>query len=108
MNSLKAKWGITSVGQFWLIMLCFALTGTTAALISGPLLKWIGFPAETPWYFRIPLRLLIVLPIYQVLLLVYGWLLGQFQFFWAFEKKMFRLEKRKKQNIERSAKDNQE
>jgi hypothetical protein len=30
-----------------------------------------------------------VLPAYQVLLLLYGFLLGQFAFFWAFEKRMF-------------------
>jgi len=96
MKKLKAKWGITSTSQFWLIMLCFALTGTTAAYISGPLLKWLGFPIDFPWYFRIPLRLIIVLPIYQVLLLVYGWLLGQFEFFWDFEKRIFGFGKREK------------
>jgi hypothetical protein len=33
---------------------------------------------------------ILILPIYNVLLLVYGALLGQFQFFWDFEKRFFR------------------
>jgi hypothetical protein len=34
-------------------------------------------------------RILVIFPLYQLLLLCFGWLLGQFSFFWAFEKKMF-------------------
>lgn len=29
-----------------------------------------------------------VFPVYQVLLVCYGWIFGQFQFFWQFEKNM--------------------
>jgi hypothetical protein len=93
MERLKQKWGISSGKQFWLIMLCFALTGTTAAWLSSPLLNWLGFPHDVVWYIRIPLRLIIVLPLYQVLLLMYGAILGQFHFFWDFEKRIFRIKK---------------
>ncbi len=34
------------------------------------------------------LRLLMIFPVYQVLLVAYGWLFGQFRFFWQFEKNM--------------------
>ena len=34
------------------------------------------------------LRLIIVFPVYQVLILIVGFALGQFKFFWNFEKKM--------------------
>ncbi|MEM7187721.1 MAG: DUF6787 family protein, partial [Bacteroidota bacterium] len=40
------------------------------------------------WYWTI--RLLIIFPIYQVLLVFFGWLYGEFTFFWGFEKKMLR------------------
>ncbi|HCO85018.1 MAG TPA: diacylglyceryl transferase, partial [Arenibacter sp.] len=33
-------------------------------------------------------RILLIFPIYQFLLVIYGWLFGQFKFFWEFEKKM--------------------
>jgi hypothetical protein len=41
-------------------------------------------------YWYTPIRLLIIFPLYQVLLVVIGFLLGEFKFFWAFEKKMLK------------------
>jgi hypothetical protein len=35
-------------------------------------------------------RLLLIFPIYQVLLVANGFLFGQFTFFWNFEKKLLR------------------
>jgi hypothetical protein len=40
------------------------------------------------WY--TPVRLLLIFPIYQVLLVANGFLFGQFTFFWNFEKKLLR------------------
>ena len=38
------------------------------------------------------MRITIIFPIYQILILIVGFLFGQFKFFWDFEKKMlFRL-----------------
>jgi hypothetical protein len=45
----------------------------------------------TEWYIYWPLRIVMIFPIYQFLLVVFGWLYGEFEFFWAFEKKMLRL-----------------
>ncbi|MCB0447619.1 MAG: hypothetical protein KDD03_08930, partial [Gelidibacter sp.] len=36
------------------------------------------------------LYIIIGLIFYQLLLVFFGWLFGQFQFFWEFEKKMLR------------------
>jgi len=33
---------------------------------------------------------LIILPIYKVLLVFFGWVFGEFHFFWNFAKKMLR------------------
>ena len=33
---------------------------------------------------------ILILPLYNVILLGYGFLFGQFSFFWAFEKKLFK------------------
>jgi hypothetical protein len=53
------------------------------------MLQFIGLYKESvnPWIFT-PLRLIIVFPVYQVLILIIGFLFGQFKFFWQFEKKM--------------------
>ncbi|MGB2332508.1 MAG: DUF6787 family protein [Litorivicinaceae bacterium] len=37
-----------------------------------------------------PLRVLIIFPIYQLLLIIIGTLAGQFSYFWEFEKKFLR------------------
>ena len=89
MNKLKEKWGIKSNFQIIIILIVFAITGSLSLVVSDPLLNFIGLNKESmsAWLF-IPLRLLIVFPIYQILILLIGAFFGQFKFFWAFEKKM--------------------
>ena len=93
MNRLKEKWGITSNFQIIIILLVFSITGSLAVWIANPVLNIIGIHKEfvSPWVF-LPIRIFIIFPIYQVLIVLIGALFGQFKFFWAFEKKMlFRL-----------------
>ena len=89
MNKLKLKWGIESNFQIILILIVFAITGSLSLVVSDPMLNFIGLEKESvsPWIF-IPLRLIIVFPVYQVLILIVGFVFGQFKFFWQFEKKM--------------------
>lgn len=90
MKKLKQRWGIKSNWQLAVIFLVFAITGSTAAKLASPLCGFIGINSEDHhWLIYWPVRILIILPIYQVLLLLFGWLFGQFRFFWNFEKKMF-------------------
>src|SRR5690606_18636117 len=95
MNKLKQRWGISSNWQILIILMVFGLTGSSSLFVSKPVLEFIGltrtsFSSEFLWgglsyHF---LRLLMVFPVYQVLLVAYGWLFGQFSFFWQFEKNM--------------------
>ena len=89
MNRLKKKWGITSNYQIMVILLVFSITGSIAVVITNPVLKLIGLDKYllSPWIFW-PIRIFIIFPIYQILIVVIGALFGQFKFFWAFEKKM--------------------
>ncbi|MDO4879751.1 MAG: diacylglyceryl transferase [Capnocytophaga sp.] len=91
MKRLKEKWQITSNVQLAIILVVFAVTGSFSARIAKPFCQYIGldFNELNPFFAWI-LRLIIILPIYQILLLIIGSLLGQFRFFWEFEKKMFR------------------
>jgi hypothetical protein len=91
MGNFKERWNITSNWQIFVIILVFALTGSTAAMISKPILHWLGVSRETHHILLyLLLYVLIIFPIYQVLLVGIGFLFGQFKFFWAFEKKMLR------------------
>ena len=89
MKRLKEKWRITSNFQFIIILIVFSVTGTLAVWVAKPILELVGLDksAVTPWMFW-PIRIAIIFPIYQVMIVVIGALFGQFKFFWAFEKKM--------------------
>lgn len=88
-KKLRTRWKVTYRWELIAIFIVFAITGSLSARLSGPLLEWIGLNREfvSAWIFW-PLRLLIIFPIYQVLLVCLGWVFGQYDFFWAFEKKM--------------------
>ena len=89
MNRFKEKWGITSNFQLAIILLVFSITGSVAVLVAKPVLDLVGLDKEavSPWVFW-PIRIFIIFPIYQVLIVLIGAIFGQFKFFWAFEKKM--------------------
>lgn len=89
MNKLKQRWNVTSNWQLTIIFVVFAITGSTAAFLSKPITNYIGLTKESVslWVYW-PIRILILFPIYQVMLVIIGTLLGQFKFFWEFEKKM--------------------
>jgi len=86
MRKLKARWEITSNWQLIVIFIVFGVTGSTAAKLGEPLTLLLGISKEF-WLFW-PIRILIIFPIYQIILLFVGWLYGEFLFFWNFEKKM--------------------
>tara|TARA_B110000116_G_C16407439_1_gene390278 strand:+ start:148 stop:447 length:300 start_codon:yes stop_codon:yes gene_type:complete len=89
MKKLKEKWGITSNSQLIIILIVFSVTGSIAVWIAKPLLDLVELDKSTlsPWIFW-PIRISIIFPIYQVLIVIIGALFGQFRFFWNFEKKM--------------------
>lgn len=95
MEKLKKRWGISSNFQILIIILVFAITGSSAVFLAKPILALLGvarevFSSDFFWggFLYYLLRILFIFPIYQVLLVTYGWLFGQFKFFWAFEKTM--------------------
>lgn len=92
MEKLKQRWGITSNLQIIAILVVFSINGSFAAWVAGPVTNFFGINAETtqPYAWYIFLRIVLIFPIYQLTLPLVGWLFGQFNFFWSFEKKMLR------------------
>ncbi|MFN4147264.1 MAG: DUF6787 family protein [Runella sp.] len=85
-SKLKNRWGLTSTWQLLVILVVFACTGFTVMYTKRGLVKWLEIESTgVSWLFN----LLIILPLYQLILLIYGAIFGQFHFFWNFEKKMF-------------------
>lgn len=91
MSTFKKRWNIKSNWQVFVILVVFAITGSTAAYLSKPVLSLFGIVrnATSGWVYW-PLYIILIFPIYQVLLVTFGFIFGQFEFFWAFEKKMLR------------------
>jgi hypothetical protein len=88
MKKLKERWGVTSNLQLVIIFIVFAITGSAAAFLSKPFTNFIGLTEANLSWLYFPIRLLVIFPIYQILLVILGFLFGQFEFFWNFEKKM--------------------
>jgi len=89
MASFKERWGITSNFQLTIIFIVFAITGTTSAAITKPIMELLGITKES--FHPIPywiLRIVLILPVYKVILICIGTIFGQHNFFWNFVKKM--------------------
>ena len=78
MNRLKEKWGIKSNFQLVIILIVFAITGSISALISSPIIDFIFGESDINGIVKFILQLLIIMPIYQVLLLFFGYIFFQF------------------------------
>lgn len=93
---LKEKWGVSSNFQLVIIFIVFGITGSLSVQIGKPILDFINLHPEN--FESIPIgdflywtiRVLIVFPLYQVLLIIVGTLFFQFRFFWNFEKKILK------------------
>ena len=94
-EKLKAKWKIESTWQFILIMVVFACTGFTVLVLKRPIVAYYSPDGEQSTWFTV-LYYLLILPIYNVFLLFYGFVFGQFAFFWEYEKRMIGRFSRKK------------
>lgn len=89
MNKLKERWGVQSNGQLMVIFLVFAITGSASAFLTKPILTVIGVTFDnTPIFWFILLKIFLIFPVYQVLLVAIGSIFNQHSFFWEFEKKM--------------------
>jgi len=90
-SKLEPKWAVNQRWELIRIFIVFAITGSSSLIIGRPFIKMIGITQENlhPFLYWV-LFVTISLVFYQILLVILGWIFGQFQFFWNFEKKMIR------------------
>ncbi|NRD23485.1 hypothetical protein HNV10_09560 [Winogradskyella litoriviva] len=90
-KKLEKKWILDYKWEMIRVFMVFAITGSSSLFIGRPIIKMIGITKENlnPLIYWI-LFIIIGLIFYQILLVSFGWLFGQFKFFWEFEKKMLR------------------
>lgn len=95
-DRLQLKWKLKNTRQVLIILLVFACTGFTVLFLKRPVVGYFTADGGQNIWFSIAYYVLI-LPIYNVILLFYGFVFGQFEFFWEFEKRTFnRITGRKK------------
>ena len=91
MNDFKKRWGISSNFQIIVILIVFAITGSSSVFVGNYILEFLNINLNN--YSTIAfyiLKILLVFIVYQFLLLTFGFIFGQIKFFWKFEKKMLR------------------
>lgn len=91
LQRLQTKWKLESLFQVVMVLVVFACTGFTILFIKNPILDFFGVErGGGQGFLNTILYLLLVLPLYQIFLLIYGFIFGQFKFFWEKEKQIFK------------------
>jgi Na+-driven multidrug efflux pump len=85
-DRLKNRWKLGSAFHVAIVLIVFACTGFTVLFIKRPILHFLAGSREDSILASV-LYYLLILPLYNVILLAYGFLFGQFKFFWEFEKR---------------------
>ena len=87
-QKLQQRWKVRNAFQVMVILLVFACTGFTVLFLKTPFFLYFFGDGPMPVWASV-LYYILILPVYNLFLLFYGAILGQFQFFWAFEKRFF-------------------
>lgn len=88
LNKLKDRWQLQNLTQVIIVLIVFACTGFTVLFLKRPVVAFFTSGEETNIWFSV-IYYILILPIYNIILLFYGFIFGQFSFFWAFEKRMW-------------------
>ena len=90
-QNLIKKFNAKSKLHLFIIFLVFGLSGSFSLWISSPIILALDLKNilnNYPLY--ILLRLLIIIPIYQLILIIVASIFGEFKYFWNFEKKILK------------------
>ena len=87
-NKLIKIFKVKDFNQLIIIFIVFGITGSLSVVLGKyVLIKIFGESFLNNDYYWL-LRLILIFPIYQVLLIIVGALFGQFRYFWEIEKKI--------------------
>ncbi len=87
-EKLVNKFKANSIRHLFIIFTIFALSGSGSLFISSPILIVLGLDKLITFYpLYIFVRIILIIPIYQFILIIIASLFGEFDYFWKFEKK---------------------
>ena len=85
------KFHAKSFKHLIIIFLVFALSGSASLLMSSSILNAINLKELINFYpLYLLVRIILLIPIYQLVLIIIATLFGEFRYFWNFEKKFFK------------------
>ncbi len=89
LDKLKQRWNIHSNTQVLIILIVFAITGFSVLYAKKLIYSLIGVDPDWAWYIRLPIWMVVILPTYYALLISWGTIFGQREFFIWFAKKSY-------------------
>jgi len=90
-QNLIKKFNAKSKVHLLIIFFVFGLSGSFSLWISSPIISALDLKNilnNYPLYILV--RILIIIPIYQLILIVIASIFGEFKYFWKFEKKFLK------------------
>ena len=85
------KFHARSFKHLIIIFLVFALSGSASLLMSSSILTALNLKELINFYpLYLLVRIILLVPIYQLVLIIIATLFGEFRYFWNFEKKFFK------------------
>ena len=90
-NKLVKIFHASSLSHLIIIFSVFAITGSLSVVVTEPIIKFINLKSFITFYlFYLIVKILIVLICYNILLITFGTLAGQFEYFFNMQKKFLR------------------
>ena len=95
-NKLRKIFKAKSNWHLFIIFIVFGISGSLSIIISEPIIELLKIKELVESYILYTaIRILIIFPVYQIVLLFVGTLFGQYKYFIDFEKKMLMRFKKK-------------
>jgi len=88
-KKIRGFFKVDSNLQLIIVFTVFGITGSLTLYVSEFLFSFFDL-SENHGVLNIFIRILIIFPIYQLLLIIVGTIFGEFKYFWRFEKKFLR------------------
>ena len=90
-QNLIDKFNAKSKMHLFVIFLIFGLSGSLSLWVSSPIMLFLDLKDTLDNLVLYTfLRILIIIPIYQLILIIIATLFGEFEYFWRFEKKILK------------------
>ena len=79
---------VNSLRQLVIVFLVFSITGSLSVILGEPIIDFFFTDGFGNNFYFWTVRIIIIFPLYQILLIIIGTIFGEFKYFWRIEKKI--------------------